>query len=145
MGKTKTTVLFSVYPKVTCAQMMAMCWKLHKLISGCFGHWGRELPCHQPALLQTWRFTSWICARTKFSQKRSEMLWMSCLTSLKIVSVAAARKLWNGALRNISTNAFPPFACDSHFDTTADTSAHLQLQRSAMPAQQWLTCSLCNN
>lgn len=52
---------------------------------------------------------------------------------------------WNGALRNISANTVPPFACDSPFDGAADTSAHLQLQHIATPAQQWLTCSLCSN
>lgn len=53
--------------------------------------------------------------------------------------------VWNGSLRNISVNTFPPFACDSHFDSTTDTRAQLQLQLSATPAQQWLTCSLWND
>lgn len=70
---------------------------------------------------------------------------MLCLTSLKIGTASSVWKQWHGALRNISANTFPPFACDSPFDGAADTSAHLQLQLSATPAQQWLTCSFGSN
>lgn len=59
--------------------------------------------------------------RTTFSQMRSKLLW-------KILKPPSGN-VWNGSVRNISADTFPPFACDSHLD-----SRHWHISSASAPA-----------